>query len=496
MDDLKDLASLVEELRAGDLSCLPELMAALKEHSPEAVISVLEAHGLQITGDGNIVGSGNVAIVVKGEFPALAAQLARLAEQTQRAEQAEQAASLFGQAAMLLERGQVRGALGALAKLHSIDTHYPGSAELLQRAKRLRTWRRLGIAALIALGLLAVIWLAWSIWQENRPLECVGEIPVSEKGVLASAAQPDADGTRWWVGMSGGGLETFTAGSSRVSYDSQDLVADTVSALAVDEQNKRIWVGTSGGGLTVLSQDSQQADWRSYTPAASYTRAGKGGLPGCRIRSIYLDGERVYVGALDSDGLGILQSGKQWRVLPPPEGWKEGVYFIAYSMAKGPNGALWVGTNYGLYRLSGNDWSRPYQPPWDTGTPGAVRSVAVDEDGVIWIGMKREGLALYDERLADTPWIGPITTNDGLASDEVEAIALSPAGDGALIGTEAGLNVCRWKGGSRTTLECEVIRVTDLIGVPIHSLTISPEGKKVLVGTADRPLIYSLSALW
>ncbi len=316
---------------------------------------------------------------------------------------------------------------------------------------------------------------------------------MSEEGVLASAAQSDVDGTRWWVGMSGGGLETFTARSAHVSYDFRDLVADTVAALAVDERNGRIWVGTSGGGLTILGQEGQQADWRPYSPAASYTRAGRDGLPGCRVSTIYLDGERGYVGAWDGHSLGILEADGQWRHIAPPSGWQEGVYFIPFSITKGPAGALWVGTNYGLYRLNGDGWSHPYQPPWDNGTPGAVRAVAVDENKVIWIGVGSEGLALYDERLADSPWIGPITTHDGLASNDVRAIALLPTGDGALVGTKAGLSICRWKGETEKRPECEVNRELDLMGAPIHSLTISPEADQVLIGTANQALIFRLS---
>ena len=496
MSKRHDLAGLIDDLRAGDASRLPELAQALHAHSPEDIVSALEAHGLEITGDGNIIGSGNVAIVVKGEFPALAARLADLAEQTRLAERGERAANLFGQSAVLLERGQAHEALNVLAELRTLDAHYPGATELRQRANRLQLRRRLRDGALVAAGLLAVIWVTWSIWQKNQPRRCSGEIHVSEEGVIASAAQSDAGGTRWWIGMSKGGLETFTGNVSGISYDSQDLVADTVSALAIDERAGRIWVGTSGGGLTVLSQSDHQADWRPYTPAASYTEAGEDGLPGCRIRSIYLDDEHVYVGALDGRGLGVLEDGGKWRIIEPPGGWKAGVYFIAYSMAKGDDGALWVGTNYGLYRLSGEDWSRPYQPPWDEGSCESVRAVAVDSGGILWMGTGRQGLVLCDVYSTDDPWIGPFTKDDGLASNEIETIALLPAGDGVLIGTGAGLSICRWEGGKRKLLECEVIRRENLAGVPIHSLTVSPDGEEVLIGTNDQPLVLSLSDLW
>jgi len=497
-DRPSDLISLVDHLRVGDASHLPELAEALRAHPPEAVVSALRAHDLEITGDGNIVGSGNVAIVVKGEFPDLAVQLAGLAEQAQRAERAEQAASLFGRAAVLLERGQVRDALDALTELRVLDAYYPGAAELRQRVRRLHIRRGLITGALFALGLFVAVWQVWSIWRGSGPLECGGEIPLAERGVLASAAQSDPAGTRWWVGLSGGGLRTFAAGESETCYDSRDLVADTVSALAVDEQGGRIWVGTSGCGLTVLDQRGQQVDWRPYTPATSYDHAGGDALPGCQIRSIHLDvdNDRVYVGALDGHGLGVMEADRGWRVIGPPEGWKEGVYFVVYGMAqKSGDSALWVGTNYGLYRLSEEEWSRPYQPPWDADAPEVVHAVAVDGQGVVWAGTLRQGLALYDERLTESPWLGPVTTNDGLASNRVEAIALLPAGDGALIGTGAGLSVCRWKEGGRTGLECQVVREAGLVGVPIHSLSVSPDGQQVLVGADGGPLIFSLSDL-
>jgi ligand-binding sensor domain-containing protein len=277
-----------------------------------------------------------------------------------------------------------------------------------------------------------------------------------------------------------------------ISYNASDLMADTVLALAVDEQHKWLWVGTSGGGLIRLGQDSRQADWRPYTPVTSYTQAGRGGLPGCRVVSIHLDGQRVYVGALESDGLGVLEPDGRWRTIGPPKGWGSS-FFIAFSMADGPGGALWVGTNYGLYLLRGDDWSLLYRPPWDTDAAGAVRAVAVDDHGVVWFGVTGHGLALYDERASDAPWSGPFTTNNGLASNDIEAIALLPTGAGALIGTDAGLSVCKWRGEDRVALECEVSREPGLMGVSVHTLTISPDDERVLVGTDSQASIFLLS---
>jgi ligand-binding sensor domain-containing protein len=172
------------------------------------------------------------------------------------------------------------------------------------------------------------------------------------------------------------------------------------------------------------------------------------------------------------------------------------VFFIAFDLAEGPDGALWVGTNYGLYRRREGAWSRPYQPPWDQGSPEAVHAAAVDAAGVVWMGTRREGLALYDGGTVGAPWIGPLTAHDGLASDCVEAIVLAPAGVGAWVGTTAGLSACRWAGDGERSLACRVVREPGLTGVPVHSLTLSPAGEELLVGAGNEALVFPVAELW
>jgi ligand-binding sensor domain-containing protein len=477
MSDSKNLAALIEALRSGDHSRLSELLAALRTLPPEAAQSTLQQQGLQITGDGNIIGSGNVAIVVKDDVPALATQLTELARRVRAAE-------LYGQAASLLERNQVREASTVLVELDTLDPHYRGVAELRDRARRAQVRQRFRTGMRVTIGLIAAMAISFGIWSSVRPRTCPGEMGISGQGILAIAPQNEDDHLRWWLGSAGEGLRL--ADRLGPVYHAPDLGAETVLALATDEQARRLWVGTLGGGLAVLSWNNGKESWRRYTVSD--------GLPGCQISAIHQSSERIYVGAYDGVGLGISDDGEHWRTFPPPNDWPADITFWVTSLASAADNTLWVGTSRGVYRFDGSGWSQRYQPAWFGSKLVKVSVVGVDQGGMLWVGTEDQGLALLVTRQGQETWIGPITAQQGLASDQVTAISFLPAENGALIGTANGLGVCVLQ-GAQTSPICAVIPDARVTMIKVMCLAIMPAGD-VWVGSTAREPIRLPAAVW
>ena len=56
-----------------------------------------------------------------------------------------------------------------------------------------------------------------------------------------------------------------------------------------------------------------------------------------------------------------------------------------YAMAQTPDGYLWLGTEFGLFRFDGIR-SIPWQPPAGQHLPGRSSQLLVTRDGTLWIG--------------------------------------------------------------------------------------------------------------
>jgi ligand-binding sensor domain-containing protein len=108
-----------------------------------------------------------------------------------------------------------------------------------------------------------------------------------------------------------------------------------------------------------------------------------------------------------------------------------------------PQDNLWIGTEYGLARLSANGAWTIWQT-FNSGIPGdAVRSLHWDPPtGGIWVGTYQNGVALFD---GNNSWTYYNTANSGLSDDYVRSIALDSQG-GTWFGTAGGL--CRFQNGA------------------------------------------------
>ena len=96
--------------------------------------------------------------------------------------------------------------------------------------------------------------------------------------------------------------------------------------------------------------------------------------------------------------------------------WKAGDGFskgIIYTIAQTPDGYLWLGTEFGLFRFDGVR-AVPWQPPAGEHLPsGPIRRLLAARDGTLWIGTSK-GLASWNK--------GKLTQRPELAGRQVDAI--------------------------------------------------------------------------
>lgn len=170
---------------------------------------------------------------------------------------------------------------------------------------------------------------------------------------LGEASLPSSDVTV--VAMSAGGeraaVGTFDRGAVFVEPGSGAVRAipgvsklDTVNALAWD--GDRLWVATAQGLVRVAPDGTA----RRFTT--------RDGLPNAMTRALLVDGSRLVVGTdegaaiVSGDDIAPLEPRTKGRAAPLAS-----PMHATWALAKGPDGALLVGTTSGLYRVRGA-WTR------------------------------------------------------------------------------------------------------------------------------------------
>ncbi|MDH0865930.1 sensor histidine kinase [Mitsuaria sp. GD03876] len=165
---------------------------------------------------------------------------------------------------------------------------------------------------------------------------------------------------------------------------------------------------------------------------------------------------------------------------------------LVFAMAQTPDGYLWVGGSFGLFRFDGLRFM-PWRPPQGQSLPGNPYALLVSRDGTLWIGTFN-GLASWDGKalrryaptdgglvtslLEDrdgTVWAGMLANpgqlcavRDGAARCSEEGgrfgsfvWSLAEDGDGALwLGADSGL--WRWRPGAPERFVMPGMRVGDL----------------------------------
>ena len=197
-----------------------------------------------------------------------------------------------------------------------------------------------------------------------------------------------------------GAWETYTT--------SEGLASNYVLAMAMDGEGN-MWFGTNNG-VSVFDGEN----WTTYGTSD--------GLVWRSVNAVAIDAEgnkwfgtRWGVSKFD---------GENWTTYTYPDLAHNHVNAIAIDN----EGNIWFGTEWnGASRFDGENWTK-----W---MDGSITAIATDEEGNIWFGTWGGGVIKFD----GVNWTTYNTSNSGLASDYVQAIAIDSANVkwfGGCIGSE------------------------------------------------------------
>lgn len=154
------------------------------------------------------------------------------------------------------------------------------------------------------------------------------------------------------------------------------------------------------------------------------------------------------------------------------------------TIAAAENGALWIGTDWGLARWQNNVLTN-YNIS-NAGLPdNSIRSIAVDAQNRVWAGTFIGGLAIIEN---DTVAAIYNTLNSPLPDDHVRAIAFDTAG--AWIGTTGGLAYKRDTAWQVYQTANSILRSDNITSILID------EGHRVWAGTVNGGLVMIDDTVW
>ena len=163
----------------------------------------------------------------------------------------------------------------------------------------------------------------------------------------------------------------------------QSLSSEQILAVHEDHTGN-LWVGMLDDGLNRLDRTAGTLTVYRYDPA------DPGSLSSDAVREIYVDSHgRLWVGT--DSGLDLFEPGSGTFL----KNWGLGIPEMVLAITEDRAGELWLGTLRNLYlfdRESGR--FTPFQQPgW---SPAPVRSLYVDETGLLWVGSHGAGLYQWD----------------------------------------------------------------------------------------------------
>lgn len=118
----------------------------------------------------------------------------------------------------------------------------------------------------------------------------------------------------------------------------------------------------------------------------------------------------------------------------------------AYTIAQDADGFLWVGGQNGLNRFDGTT----FRAAWgEEGTPSPVsysyvRSVFVDSNDNLWVGLEDRGLFLYDPRRETFDSVPAVSPGGEPVEHPARFYQLAESGDRVLAATDRGLATIEW----------------------------------------------------
>jgi ligand-binding sensor domain-containing protein/signal transduction histidine kinase len=298
-------------------------------------------------------------------------------------------------------------------------------------------------------------------WRTNQPERDLGEYPWRADARPAAACE-DAEGNLI-VGTLGDGVFWYDVDGHALHITSAEgLSYDWVLSLCVDREGS-LWVGTDGGGLNRVKrsvfttatethnsvvqsvcEDGDGGLWMGINGGGAIYRKGDvtrsfgftNGLQNLNVWAVFVDNQqRVWAGTWGGLHLFEPQSGQFLPVRRGPDAIQQRV--LAIHQDRG--GRLWFGTQNGLVCWDGREWK--VYTTRDGLTSDAVRAIADDAEGNIWIGTVGGGL----NRLSKDGFASFRKSLEGLPSDDISSLYVD--GDGVLwIGT-FGSGLARFRNG-------------------------------------------------
>jgi signal transduction histidine kinase/streptogramin lyase len=305
-------------------------------------------------------------------------------------------------------------------------------------------------------------------WQPSIVAAVIGGQPFEFDAAIASAGE-DAEGNLV-VGTYNNGLFWLdAAGKWHHLTKEQGLSSDTVLSLCADHEGN-LWAGTDGGGLNRIKKKIFSAPAESHPwTAQSVAEDAQGGL----WVAFNAHGLSYLSNNIVTD-YGIGNYSNAWTVLVDnrQQIWAgtrgEGLYrFMSYyfqpvsaagkigrqifALFQSRDGKVWVGGENGLACNDGAEWK--FFSTRDGLPPNAIRAIAEDTNGVIWIGTDGGGLfQLRDEKISSAN--APVSDISCLLVDRDNALWVGTSGHG----------LARWQNGTWTQFSLRDGLTTDNIG--------------------------------
>ena len=323
---------------------------------------------------------------------------------------------------------------------------------------------------------------------------------------LDSGVQDGVAGTPYLALDSESNLYASDSRLHRFNYDTNDFDAFSVSEGATIQSvdfigPKSIWIAGDGFGLRRIDADTMEVD-------ARYTRDQYENAP-TYVRSIVADKGRRNIWICANNGLLLFNTADETftRISTPldPQFPQLTIRQIVFDEA---HEALWVATSDGLLRIDAftleprlfrADPANPYSLPITHTT-----SVFVDSERRLWVGLEKQGIALYDRNLerfyhlkADfsDPLALPATTIEGFSEDDAGTLWIAV--------NSQGVRRITPKLDQITTLAREAKRLpqpyfptsTDLLETEDGRIWIATDGDGLQIYDPETRELYSLDEL-
>ncbi len=303
------------------------------------------------------------------------------------------------------------------------------------------------------------------------------------------------DGSVLWVGTSGGVIRYDTKSEEFKLLDIQSgLLSNGV--FHVSRIRGKLAVGTYGGGLSLL--DEKSGKWETFNIPEGLGDAFVYDAVETKAGDVWI---ATWSGVNRIRG-GNLRELSKWE-LHTVESTKGGlINDWVYGLAEGKDGIVWMATEGGLVKWQNGKWENwnharglgaPYEKVKDAiqfkndpsrvsqhhakqkqemglsgvdvaYNPNYIIALAVDREGVVWVGTWGGGLGRYDGK----KWTN-YTTHDGLPGNHVSMLHFSKQGQ-LWIGTNNGL--AQMKDGKFVKIN----REDGLYADTVFSMAAAPDG--------------------